>query len=264
MNPFYFGTGPRRLFGIYTPAQQAAGAAARAAVICPPWGYEYLGAHRSLRHLASMLSAAGIHVLRFDYYGTGDSAGDMRQADLEGWRGDIETAIEELRDMTEAPKVGLAGLRLGATLAAAVAAKRPRDVDVLALWDPIASGEAYVQELVRTELEMRGVEGAQAVVPRADGVEREIGGFPLTPQMTLELRATDMATLAPPIAARTLAIVSAEGEPTAPLRAAFDGRFRTPPEVEQIVAPPAWVENVSFRTGAVPVKILQRIVEWFK
>ena len=263
MNPFYFGTGQRRLFGIYTPAQAAAGAGVRAVVLCAPWGHEYLGAHRSIRHLATLLSAAGLHVLRFDYFGTGDSAGDMRQASLDGWRSDIETAIDELKDTAGAAKVGLAGLRLGATLAASVAAKRSRDVDALALWDPIASGEKYMQELVRAELEMRGVGRTDAASPPGDGVEREVGGFPITPQMSLDLRGIDLGALQPAVAARTLAVVS-DAEFLETTRAALDGRCRAPAQVEHIAAPPAWVENVSFRTGAVPVKVLQRVAEWFR
>lgn len=251
MNPFFFGSGQRRLFGLYTPSR-VAGAGARAVVLCHPWGNEYLGAHRSMRHLAKMLSGAGFHVLRFDYFGTGDSAGDMRQADLQGWQGDIEMAIEELRDTTGVARVGLAGLRLGATLAAGVAARRPKEVDALALWDPIASGSDYLREL------RNGVPA-----PATGGGDEEIGGFPLTRAMAGELQGIDLAAPAAAVAARTLVVVSTEGDACAALRARLDGRFPAL-EVEQIISAPAWVENVSFQTGEVPVKLLQRIVEWFR
>jgi pimeloyl-ACP methyl ester carboxylesterase len=250
VSPFYFGTTERRLFGIYTPARTA-GANARAIVLCHPWGQEYLGAHRSMRALGSMLSAAGFHVLRFDYFGTGDSAGEMRQADLAGWKEDIGMAIEELKDTTGATKVGIAGLRVGATLAAEVAARRAREVDALALWDPIARGTAYVEELMRIGSPMLGA-------------EREVGGFPLTQEMAAELRAIDLTSAEPAVAARTLVVLSGEGESCEAFRAAVAARFRGPLEVDAIAAPPAWVENVSFGTGAVPIKVLQRMVEWFR
>lgn len=248
MNPFFFGSGRRRLFGLYTPSRDP-GTGARAVVLCQPWGHEYLAAHRSMRHLAKMLSGAGFHVLRFDYFGTGDSSGDIREADLSGWRDDIEMAIEELKDTTGVARVGLAGLRLGATLAAAVAARRAKDVDAVALWDPIPSGSDYLRELRN---------GATA--PATNGVDEEIGGFPLTRAMAAELEGIDLAQSVP---ARTLVVVSTEGDACAALRAKLEGRIPSL-EVEQIVSVPAWVENVSFQTGEVPVKVLQRIVEWFR
>src|ERR1051325_66360 len=44
-------------------------------VLCAPLGYEQVHAHRSFRVLADQLAAAGVTALRFDYHGTGDSAG---------------------------------------------------------------------------------------------------------------------------------------------------------------------------------------------
>ena len=136
MTPFYFGEGERRLFGLYDPAM---GAGARAVVICPPWGPDHVAAHAPLRRLALKLAEAGHHVLRFDYFGVGDSAGDIEEGDLEGWREDIEMAIEEIKSIANVQRVCLAGLRLGATLAADVAASR-RDIDTLVLWDPVVRG----------------------------------------------------------------------------------------------------------------------------
>jgi pimeloyl-ACP methyl ester carboxylesterase len=247
VNPIYFGSGQRRLFGMYTPAQ-AQGARSRAVVLCPPWGEEYLRAHRSMRQLASMLAASGVHVLRFDYFGTGDSAGDLQEADIPGWQEDIGTAIEELKDTTGATKVGLVGMRLGGTLAATVAAKRPRDVDALGLWYPVASGEAYVGELT-------------AGKPAAPDAEQMVEGFPLTARMAREMRALDLAALAPELGMRTLLVLSAEGDDSSspsPLSAGTRGAL----EVARIGAVPPSVREARLGVDVVPVKLLQRIVEW--
>lgn len=136
MTPFHFGSLERRLFGVYDPAHNV-GRALRAAVVCYPSGDEQIHAHRTLRQLAARMSQTGIHVLRFDYYGTGDSYGETSDGDTAGWCSDIETAIAELKDMTGAAKVSLVGLRLGANLAAHVAATRPDDIDKLVLWEPL-------------------------------------------------------------------------------------------------------------------------------
>jgi uncharacterized protein len=136
MTPFHFGGAERRLFGVYDPASKNSGAL-RAAVVCHPSGDEQVHAYRTLRQLAARMCRAGIHVLRFDYYGTGDSFGETGEGDIASWCGDIETAIAELKDMTGAPKVSLVGLRLGANLAARVAAGRPDEIDNLVLWEPL-------------------------------------------------------------------------------------------------------------------------------
>ena len=61
MTPFHFGSGARRLFGLYTPAHSGA-ASTRAALLCAPWGQEYLRSHRSMRLLGRQLAAQGWHV----------------------------------------------------------------------------------------------------------------------------------------------------------------------------------------------------------
>lgn len=259
MTPFIFGSGKRRLFAIYTPAAPTGGRG-RAVVLCPPWGDEYLRAHRPLRHLASQLAAAGVHVLRFDYFGTGDSAGDLRDADLAGWTQDIETALEELKDMTDARRVGLVGLRLGGTLAAAVAARQPGWVDTLVLWDPVVSGKAYLRELERDAL---------PAVPLAAGspkpcAELEIQGFPLTPAMALALQALDLAASAPGLAVPLRILVSEGEDACRRLRALLDGRTSHPVEVAHVPSPPCWIEDTHFHAGAVPVEALRRIVEWIR
>lgn len=142
MTPLIFGSSERRLFGIYDAPATSSGPA-RAAVLCCPGGDEQVHAYRTLRQLASRISQGGRHVLRFDYYGTGDSSGPTVENDISGWCGDIETAIAEIKDLAGVPKVSLVGLRLGANLAAEVAARSPEIVDSLVLWEPItANGDS--------------------------------------------------------------------------------------------------------------------------
>lgn len=243
--PFYFGTGSRRLFGIYS-----AGSArpVRAVVLCHPWGQEYLHAHRSVRHLATLLTRAGIHVLRFDYFGTGDSAGDMADADLKGWQSDIDMAIEELKDTSGAQRVGLVGLRLGATLAAQAAARHKRDIDKLVLWDPIAKGDAYLEEL-------RALENAR--VARYGAAQREYGGerflgFDMVDRLVNEIRDIDLATSLPKVTADALVVASQDSASYAGLGVG----------VEQHRANPVWLEVTGAGAGAVPVDLLQRIAGW--
>ena len=204
---FYFGAHERRLLGIYEAARRAR--PNRAVVLCYPWGAEYIHGYRAMRQLAKMLTANGIHTLRFDYFGTGDSAGGTTEGDVSGWETDIQSAIEELMDTTGATQVSLVGLRLGATLAANVAVRAGPVVNSLVLWDPVVSGAEYLTELHRAC--SNGIVAAQICQrarPAAEGGGHEIMGFPLTESMAADVRRIDLAALAPALPHRTLVVVS--------------------------------------------------------
>ncbi|MCU1487507.1 MAG: hypothetical protein JWN67_4253, partial [Actinomycetia bacterium] len=96
MTPTWFGPVDRPLFGwLHAPD----GGTARAGVVlCPPTGYEAVCSHRTLRVVAERLAELGIAALRFDYDGTGDSAG--RHDDpgrVDAWVGSVEAATTLLR-----------------------------------------------------------------------------------------------------------------------------------------------------------------------
>jgi pimeloyl-ACP methyl ester carboxylesterase len=262
MNPFYFGTGDRRIFGVYEAARR--GARKQAAVLCHPWGSEYLHAHRSIRQLSNMLADAGIHALRFDYFGTGDSAGDLVEADMRGWDTDIQSAIEELASIAGVTDIALIGLRLGATLAAHAAAKCPANVCSLVMWDPVVSGPEYIQELLSGRpAEISGClqTSARAI---ASGGGYEIVGFPLTAAMVSEFHRIDLTALTSELPARTLVVASHRVASHQQLERAFARRSAGPLAVEYIAGVPAWIERPLGHphAGMVPVKTLQRIVEW--
>ena len=83
-DPFYFGPPARPLFGCYHPPK-GVNARDSVVVLCYPVWREYMRAHRSCRQTANRLSQMGYPVLRFDYSGSGDSAGDSEQGDVEQW-----------------------------------------------------------------------------------------------------------------------------------------------------------------------------------
>ena len=192
MTPLYFGSGRRTLFGLYHPP---GGHPARATgvVICNPFGHEAIRAHRALRQLARLLARARFHVLRFDYYGTSDSAGDGAEVSMADWLEDIATATDELKDTAGVARVSWVGLRYGATLALAAAVKNGRrDLDSLVLWDPIVDGSAYLRELAETHVAYLRAELPEGTkIPAPDG--REAVGFPLPTELRREIEAVDLA-----------------------------------------------------------------------
>lgn len=114
-------------------------------VLCPPLGFDYLQSHYALRLLAEQLADTGFDVVRLDYDGTGDSAGDDRDPDrVPAWLDTIASATAFLRQRG-APAICLVGMRAGATLAAQAAAT-DGDMDQVVLWDPCASGKAFLTE----------------------------------------------------------------------------------------------------------------------
>ena len=233
MTAFHFGTRERRLFGYYEPAHASFGEV-RAVLLCHPINNEQVFAYRTMRQLAARLVRAGFHVLRFDYYGTGDSYGDTGEGDPSGWCTDIETAIEELKAITGADAVNLAGLRLGANLSARVAARQPRQVAKLLLWEPLAAGQ-----LVAAESSVHRVHQNDKS-KRSDILEPFARG-------RLQRKATEL----PP---NTLVLLT-----TQPPSSNEFGSLA----VEYVAEAPAWIEE-SLNTGSVPAGALQHIVGWLQ
>ena len=141
----YFGQSEEKLFGWYHQKNES-NKKDCAIVICAPFGYEFTHGHRTLRHLAKKLAEQGIPTLRFDYHGVGNSPGiDLDSDRPKRWKQDIRSAIEFLRQTSGCKKIGLIGLRLGASLAAEISSEQ--ELNYLVLWNPVISGKRYVREM---------------------------------------------------------------------------------------------------------------------
>src|SRR4030067_1566181 len=68
-----------------------------AVLLCHAVGHEYERCHSPMRQLAAHLARSGRQAMRFDYFGTGDSAGEYAQASLGQWQIDIGDAVDECR-----------------------------------------------------------------------------------------------------------------------------------------------------------------------
>lgn len=144
IEPFYFGDAHAPLFGVINPAPVSA---ERGVLICAPIGYENVIYHRQLGILARRLAARGRPVLRFDWPGCGDSAGDDDTPGMiESSLASVQTAIDALRDRTGVQSVDLIGLRFGATLAGSAIDGADGVSDVV-FWDPFSTGREYLRAL---------------------------------------------------------------------------------------------------------------------
>src|SRR3984957_8204000 len=147
----YFNSGEHRLFGWLHHSPNGL-KADLGVVVCQPFGYEAICAHRGMRAFAEAIAAAGMPALRFDYLGTGDSPEIDPQADqLQIWTQDVLAAAEELRLRTGVRHVCLLGFRLGALLAT-LAASQGNTVSALVVVSPIITGRRYLRELRTTRM----------------------------------------------------------------------------------------------------------------
>lgn len=259
MRPFFFGETAEPLLGLYHPPSGPR-PRPRGVAILNPFGDEYLRAHRSLRQLADRLAGAGFHVLRFDYFGCGDSAGGDHEGRLGRWVEDAAVAVEELEALAGSPRVALVGLRLGASLAVRLADRSP-GLDHLVLWDPVGDGHLYLKELdAAHEVCMR--ENARRAAGQAEAQPPERLGFPLPAPLRAEIEAVDLSRHAMAPAPHVLVLTTGSREGAA----LFPGGARPGGSLERERAPgmPVWMRGDAdaMEGTLVPVEALERITNW--
>jgi uncharacterized protein len=202
MIPLTFGPADRSLFGVYHPAQTAT-AEPRGVLLCNPWGQEAIRAHRLLRVLADRLARSGLHVLRFDYFGTGDSAGADEDGDLCTWAQNILQAHQTLQIQSSALAISWIGVRLGALLAlqAASLLEQQSQPEQLLLWDPVLNGARYLELLSTKHAEaLQEVYSLPSFLFKQDprqippGPVREALGFGIGPALLEQLNAADFTS----------------------------------------------------------------------
>ncbi len=188
---FFFGSGPRARFGwLHRAAVPAMGVGL---VVVPPFGYEAICAQRALRHLAERAAQGGVIALRVDLDGTGNSAGDdLDPQRLEEWLTSIDDACNLTR-RAGADRLVIAGVRLGATLAALAACRR-QDVAGLAMIAAVPSGKALLREGRVLQMTL-GLKPSSAVTTDGAGEAQELVGFALTASTREALGALDLCKL---------------------------------------------------------------------
>jgi len=198
IEPFFLEGSQGPLFCQYTVP---AGTTPRGAVLyLHPFAEEMHKSRRMAARMARALAAAGFAVLQPDLTGCGDSAGDFSDANLGSWRADAKRALAWLADRVPEPPA-LWGLRLGATLAAELAAEA--GTRTLVLWQPVPAGELFLNQFLRIKLasEMLADGKAQADTRALresleGGAVIEVGGYGLSPAMARDLAGLRLEQLA--------------------------------------------------------------------
>jgi pimeloyl-ACP methyl ester carboxylesterase len=256
--PGFFGSPERRLYGCLHPPREGV-ARELSTVLCYPLGQEYSYSHRAFLHLASRLAHEGFSVGRFDYFGTGDSAGDDRDASLSGWVDDISTVIEETRRVVQRRHLALIGLRLGAALALEAAVKRG-DVLHLVLWDPIVDGRQYFEQMkVLHQERLWGHFFERPAVEQASDRPTELLGLKMNDRLIDELTALDLSAVQTK-PARTVLLIDSRGDPAVEQLRDHLRSLEVDVTYEHIPGFSIWAEDPD--KGLVPNQALQSIVTW--
>lgn len=155
-------------------------------VLCPPLGRDARCAYRPLFLFAEALAAQGVPTLRYDHLGDGDSMPLDPEIDCwPHWTAGVEQAAAFARTHTGAQRLVLAGMRIGASLAAVAA--RSVKADGLVLLAPLATGQAWIREL-------QIAASAAGSPPPSDG-SIEFGGLRLSSATVATLSDVDLRRL---------------------------------------------------------------------
>ena len=237
-----------------------------AVLLCNPFGQEAIRTHRLFRVLAIRLAKAGIHVLRFDYFGTGDSAGDDDQADLQGWCADIQMAHEELVRLSGSAKVTWVASRLGVVAAIQALGQSARSAQHLVVWDPVVEAPAYVQLLRRKHVE--ALETSYSVpdptwrtklAKDPEAFNDEAIGFAISPTLRKQLSTLHSAQLSIPTAVEATVIADPEDRAVA----AWIGAQQTSGVRLQSVGLKhtlEWTSDDSLNAALVPADAVQQLM----
>lgn len=264
MKPIRFGADGRRLFGLYLPP---GGDAERneSVLLCNPFGQEAIRSHRLFRALGDRLAKSGFHVMRFDYFGTGDSDGDDESGDIDTWVADVALASDELMNLSGNCSVSWLGMRLGASLCALASGTAADAPAKLLLWEPVVQGAQYLQLLEKAHLEgMKADYGERwnnedDLRALASGtITSEALGFPLSAGMRGKITSIDPQSFATCRVPLIHVFATAQDQDGALLAGACRSNGATVYE-HAIKTEIRWATNEAMNSSIVPAEALQSI-----
>ncbi|MEM8734102.1 MAG: AMP-binding protein, partial [Planctomycetota bacterium] len=143
----FVGAEDRQLFHVHysPPPENAHLRRNHGVLLCHALGNEYTRAYRNVQQLGILLCEAGFDVLRFDYFGTGNSSGCCDDIRRESLLADIKRSADRLLQLPGVDSFSVVGIRLGATLAANCQYSVAPRAGIL--WDPVIRGQAFLSTL---------------------------------------------------------------------------------------------------------------------
>jgi len=170
-------------------------------VFLPPFGEEMNRCRSLVASQARRFANAGYSCTLIDFYGTGDSEGQLRDASLAIWKDNIRRAVNVLQQECPVPLI-LWGLRLGGLLAldyAVTSTPKPRDI---ILWQPVNAAALYITQVLRqrvASLMVRDLppETTKEIRQRLrEGEDVEVAGYILGGKLVQDIEDIDVSTMA--------------------------------------------------------------------
>ncbi|MDJ0793298.1 MAG: alpha/beta hydrolase [Woeseiaceae bacterium] len=193
---FFFGDRPpgsAHLFGTVTHVSPSA-KPAFAVLMCHAFSEERQKSYRSTYLFARQLASVGIPSMRFDYFGTGDSRGNLSDVTLHSMTDDTVEACHEIRERFQVDSIVLLGVRLGAAVATR-AANRLGDIDRMIFWNPVIEGRRFLRDLTRTEAMINLARKKRpSAEQKVDVTGIEVDADTLSETMASQLKELDLAS----------------------------------------------------------------------
>ncbi|MGA8008354.1 MAG: alpha/beta hydrolase [Thiomonas sp.] len=259
--------GARELVGIYLEPAAQTPLQHHAVLLCNPFGQEGIRAHRLYRVMSDRLAAAGYHVLRFDYYGSGDSAGDDEEWDVQGSIGDAQVALAELLRRSHAPRWSAMGLRLGGTIALETARLAPTPAQFMLLIEPVLNGRDYLRGLAASSLEalnrgygVRWPLSARLRETMLPAPDSEALGFSISPASREQIDAITPSCLSP-IPSAALSLLTSDPQVTRQMLAKAGLSLPAAVELGDSDARINWATDSAAATSIVPMHWIRYLLD---
>ncbi len=213
--PLWIGEHSRQLYAaLHAPVPHAS----LGVVFVPPLLHEQPRSRRFLTEAASELAAIGIPVLRFDFYGTADSAGHGAELDFATMRDDLTRTVHALRALAHVDRVALLAWRAGA-LPTWNWLRHGGEVSSVVLWEPVLSGTEWIAELEEADRHERcSPERYTGVLPQAaDFDDGQLMGYPVSNAFRVQCAGVDIRAGDTPGRDVPMWMVERDGDRTASL-----------------------------------------------
>lgn len=155
--PIVFGKEGHKLFGVlHTPEGIENGPGV---VLFHGFTGNKIEPHRLFVKIARRLAFIGVSVLRFDFYGSGDSEGDFSEMTFSGEVEDAFVALDFLKQQKQVDpkKIGIIGLSMGGAITSCVAGRRPNDIKTVVLLSAVADFSLLFEKELEEKIKLEGV-----------------------------------------------------------------------------------------------------------
>jgi exosortase A-associated hydrolase 2 len=169
-------------------------------VFIPPFVEEMNRCRSLVATQAREFARTGYTCTLLDFYGTGDSQGQLCDASLQVWKDNIRLTIDGLQNEADVPLI-LWGLRLGGLIALDYAATSPRPPQHIILWQPVNAAKVYITQVLRQRVASLMVNGLPPETTKEirkkleDGEQVEISGYTLAGGLIRDLENIELSAM---------------------------------------------------------------------